>query len=121
MSEFPQTITVDQAQMQTLFDQINTLTAQNQQQQQLLSQLQQQQLQQQQSQQMNQSQQPIQAPIAYKEPKVPNPDKFSGHSKDLKNFIASVDNVINLQPSRFPNEHIKVLFTSTLLSGQALT
>jgi hypothetical protein len=56
-----------------------------------------------------------------KEPKVPSPDKFTGLAKDFKNFKATVENVFLLQPSRFPTHQIKVLFTSTLLSGQALT
>jgi Ty3 transposon capsid-like protein len=57
----------------------------------------------------------------FKEPKVPTPDKFNGNKKDIKNFIASIKNLIQLQPSRFPNEETKILYTSTLLSGDALT
>jgi hypothetical protein len=52
---------------------------------------------------------------------VATPEKFNGHSKDLKNFIASVENAMLLQPSRFPSDHIKILYIGTLLTGDALT
>ena len=61
------------------------------------------------------------APQVLKEPKVATPEKFNGSSKDLKNFIASVENAMQLQPSRFPSEHIKILYIGTLLTGDALT
>jgi hypothetical protein len=57
----------------------------------------------------------------FKEPKLPSPDKFNGNLRDLKNFIASVENIITLQPSRFPTEEIKVRYVGTLLTGDALT
>ena len=63
---------------------------------------------------------PTEATVSsFKEPKIPTPDKFSGHKKDFKNFKASVTNVIKLQPSRYGSEEIKILFTGTLLTGDA--
>ncbi|OMH80287.1 hypothetical protein AX774_g6280 [Zancudomyces culisetae] len=56
------------------------------------------------------------------EPKVPTPEKFSGGRKDnVKNFLSTVRTVFKLQPSRFPTEHIKVLYIGTLLTDGAQT
>ena len=48
--------------------------------------------------------QPAASPIVQssKEPKLPTPEKFNGNQRDLKNFIASVNNVISVW-----NEFIK--------------
>ena len=62
------------------------------------------------------------SPTAFnKEPKVATPEKFNGNQKEIKNFIASVETIIKLQPSRFWSEEIKILFVGTLLTGDALT
>ncbi|OMH83725.1 Retrotransposon-derived protein PEG10 [Zancudomyces culisetae] len=56
------------------------------------------------------------------EPKVPSPEKFSGSRKDnVKNFLSTVSTVFKLQPSRFPTDHVKVLFIGTLLTEGAQT
>lgn len=67
------------------------------------------------------SDQSVQGSSSFKEPKLPPPDKFNGNLKDLKNFIASVNNIFTLQPSRYPTEEIKVRYVGTLLTGDALT
>lgn len=56
-----------------------------------------------------------------KEPKVPQPNKFGGNKKDLKNFLSQVGNLFTLQPQTFQHQQTRILFVSTLLEGHALT
>lgn len=56
-----------------------------------------------------------------KEPKAPLPEKFTGRQVDLRNFLASVKNTFNLQPSRFTSDRTKTAFIGSLLVGDPLT
>jgi hypothetical protein len=54
------------------------------------------------------------------EPKVANPDFFSGSRQALTPFLTQVNMVIGLQPSRYPSEKTKVLYVGSFLHGTAL-
>ncbi len=56
-----------------------------------------------------------------REPKVNNPETYSGERAKLSNFLAQVQLVINLQPSRFASESAKIFFTGSYLRGTAFT
>ena len=56
-----------------------------------------------------------------KEPKAPNPEKFSGKMTEAKNFVATCRDIFVLQPSRFPDEKTKIIYVGTNLIGNALT
>lgn len=68
----------------------------------------------------NQSQSSLDQP-SLKEPKAPLPEKFTGRQSDLRNFLASVKNVFQLQPSRFISSRLKTAFVGSLLVGDPLT
>jgi hypothetical protein len=59
--------------------------------------------------------------IPTREPKVANPEKFTGRMSDAKNFVATCRDIFALQPSRFTNETQKIIFVGTNLTGNALT
>jgi hypothetical protein len=60
------------------------------------------------------------APNSFKEPKVLNPDKFDGRRDYLSAFLAQVELIFDLQPSRFPSEEIKTKYVISLLRGTPL-
>lgn len=53
------------------------------------------------------------------EPKVSNPEYFSGQRNKVTTFITQVKMVIGLQPSRFPSENSKVLYAASYLRDTA--
>ena len=55
------------------------------------------------------------------EPKVSNPEKFNGSPHDVRNFLSACKDIFLLQPSRFPNDTVKIIFIGSLLMGNALT
>jgi Retrotransposon gag protein len=55
------------------------------------------------------------------EPKLVLPEKFSGRHNELRNFISSVQNTFDLQPSRFHSDRVKTGFIGSLCHGDALT
>ena len=55
------------------------------------------------------------------EPQLALPDRFSGNPSKLRDFILAVRTIFDLQPSRFPNERVKILFIGTLLDGPPLS
>lgn len=63
----------------------------------------------------------ISTSVSAKEPKISNPEKFSGKMSDAKNFVAVCRDIIALQPSRFPDERSKIIFVGTNFVGNALT
>ncbi|SAM05196.1 hypothetical protein [Absidia glauca] len=56
-----------------------------------------------------------------KEPKVADPQHFNGTSKDLPNFITQCRMYITLQPSRFPDDKMKVIFMCSYMRGAAFS
>jgi hypothetical protein len=55
------------------------------------------------------------------EPRVSQPERYSGKRSEFRNFLVSVENMFELQFSRFPNDHIKTRYVGSLLSGSALS
>ena len=55
-----------------------------------------------------------------KEPKVNDPDTYSGQSGNLNQFITQCDLVFRVQPSRFATETVKVHYIISYLRGIAL-
>lgn len=55
-----------------------------------------------------------------REPKVANPEFFSGARAALTSFLVQLNMVISLQPTRFGTERTKVMFAGSYLRGTAL-
>jgi hypothetical protein len=55
------------------------------------------------------------------EPKLERPERFSGKQKDLRNFVASVENIFALQPLRYDSPRAKTGYLGSLFTGDALT
>ena len=56
-----------------------------------------------------------------REPQVALPERFSGQQSRHRDFVAAVQVIFDLQPSRFADDRAKILFMSTLLDGAAST
>jgi hypothetical protein len=54
------------------------------------------------------------------EPKMALPEKFDGDRHKLRGFLNQLELLFNLNPSKYPTDHIKVSFVGTLLTGKAL-
>lgn len=60
--------------------------------------------------------------VLQSEPEVPPPNKFRGSRKcSASDFQDSVETIFLLQPRRFGNDEIRILYISTLLSESALS
>ena len=55
------------------------------------------------------------------EPKIPDPPMFSGERKDLLPFLTKCQIKFDGQPSRFPDEKAKILYTGSRLEGPAFS
>ena len=55
----------------------------------------------------------------HQEPKIPDPPMFSGERKDLLSFLTKCQIKFDGQPSRFPDEKSKILYTGSRLEGPA--
>lgn len=55
----------------------------------------------------------------FKEPHVADPDKYHGARNKLDDFLAQVTLVIEVQPSRFPNDKSKILYAGSYLRESA--
>ena len=53
------------------------------------------------------------------EPKIASPEYYGGQRNKLPSFITQVTMVITLQPSRFPSEISKVIYTGSFLRDTA--
>ena len=62
---------------------------------------------------------PVQSSSNYKEPKLALPEKFNGNKKEIREFLASVINYINLKRESYNEDYKKVGFIGSLLTGQA--
>jgi hypothetical protein len=87
---------------QELSDRINTLAAENQELHRML---------------LEANHRPQHTP----EPKVVLPEKFSGKHSDLRNFLSSVSNIVELQPSRYGPDRAKTGLVGSLCLGDALS
>jgi Ty3 transposon capsid-like protein len=65
--------------------------------------------------------QALQAPrsMGHQEPKIPDPPMFSGDRKELLPFLTKCQLKFEGQPSRFPTERSKILYTGSRLEGPA--
>lgn len=59
-------------------------------------------------------------PGSVREPKVKDPETFSGQREQLNAFLTECTLVFELQPSRFPDDRTKVNYMISLLRGTAL-
>jgi len=57
----------------------------------------------------------------HQEPKIPDPPMFSGERKDLLSFLTKCQIKFDGQPSRFPDERSKILYTGSRLEGPAFS
>ena len=55
------------------------------------------------------------------EPKIPDPPMFTGERKDLLPFLTKCQIKFDGQPSRFPDEKSKILYTGSRLEGPAFS
>lgn len=55
------------------------------------------------------------------EPKVMLPEKFSGRHSELRNFLAAIRNLFDLQPSRYESARAKTGLIGSLCVGDALS
>src|SRR5690242_9911555 len=55
------------------------------------------------------------------EPRVSQPERYSGKRSEFRNFLVSIENMFELQASRFSSDHIKTRYVGSLLSGSALS
>jgi hypothetical protein len=51
--------------------------------------------------------------------KIVYPDKFSGNAQNLRSFLAQLDILFELHPTKFPNDRTKILLTGSLLKDEA--
>ncbi|OMH83846.1 Retrotransposon-derived protein PEG10 [Zancudomyces culisetae] len=70
---------------------------------------------------LNNNPNPITPSQLLREPRVADPEYFNGNRDQLRNFLSQVQLVIEAQPSRFPTDKQKVIFTSTFLRGAAFS
>ena len=56
-----------------------------------------------------------------REPRVADPEIFSGDRKKAKQFLLQLKNVFNVQPSQFTNDSSKLAYTVSFLCGPAFT
>ncbi len=61
----------------------------------------------------------VQTQPTYREPKLALPEKFNGNKKEIREFITSVNNYINLKRETYNEDYKKVGFIGSLLTGQA--
>lgn len=61
----------------------------------------------------------VQTQSTYREPKLALPEKFNGNKKEIREFITSVNNYINLKRETYNEDYKKVGFIGSLLTGQA--
>jgi hypothetical protein len=57
----------------------------------------------------------------HQEPKIPDPPMFSGERKDLLPFLTKCQMKFDGQPSRFPEEKVKILYAGSRLEGPAFS
>src|SRR5271155_4701898 len=57
----------------------------------------------------------------HQEPKIPDPPMFSGERKELLSFLTKCQIKFDGQPSRFPDERSKILYTGSRLEGPAFS
>lgn len=54
-----------------------------------------------------------------REPRMSDPEPFDGRRSQVKNFLSHIRLVIHAQPSRFPDDRAKVVYTGSFLRGTA--
>ena len=55
------------------------------------------------------------------EPQLAHSERFGGQKDKLRDFILVVRTIFDLQPFRYPNDRVKILFIGTLLEGPPLS
>src|SRR5271156_1557362 len=53
------------------------------------------------------------------EPDAAPPEFFTGNASELRKFLTQCQQVFRLQPSKFPNGYVKVIYATTYLRGSA--
>ena len=54
-----------------------------------------------------------------REPRLPNPETYSGEPGSCRSFLSQCSLIFQLQPSSFPNDQSKIAYIITLLAGRA--
>ena len=64
---------------------------------------------------------PLVTPPRPAEPDANPPQFFTGNASELRSFLTQCQQVFRLQPSKFPNGVVKVMYAATYLRGSAYT